>query len=113
MRDRRIEFLVERSLMYGRGQYLMFARSTNRNGIENHLKSLVWEEQSNDHCSYEPPIVFNQEEVQCLFEELWRAGFRPTTNVEGVGELRATKEHLKDLKRLVSKYAEVDLCPDQ
>ena len=42
---------------------------------------------------------------QHLMDDLWAAGFRPTNEPSGEG----IKAHLKDMRTLVSKFAEVDL----
>lgn len=49
-----------------------------------------------------PPLVtLSVDNTQSLFEELWRLGFRPSqAQDEYKGELKATKYHLEDMRKL-------------
>lgn len=47
------------------------------------------------------PIVLNLEEMQGLFDELHRAGFRPTHQPDEKSALAATERHLADLQKLL------------
>jgi len=42
-------------------------------------------------------------------DDLWNAGIRPTEGTGSAGSLRATEEHLDDMRRIVCKVLEVDL----
>jgi len=48
-----------------------------------------------------PMLTLRKDEAQVLMDDLWNCGIRPTDRANDVGELRATKEHLKDMQRIV------------
>lgn len=51
----------------------------------------------------EPLLSLRKDEVQVLMDDLWNCGIRPSEVANDVGELRATKEHLKDMQAIVFK----------
>lgn len=51
--------------------------------------------------SFEPFLELEREEAQHLLESLWRAGVRSPEITSTLGEINATKNHLKDMQRLV------------
>lgn len=55
----------------------------------------------NLHDEITPAFELHDEEAQLLLDELWRAGFRPTEGVENLGQLKATQDHLADMKKLM------------
>lgn len=48
----------------------------------------------------EPTLTLKPEEAQILIDELWDCGMRPTDIKDQSGELRATKKHLRDMRKL-------------
>lgn len=50
----------------------------------------------------------SQDALQSMMDELWREGFRPK-DIGTAGHLAATKEHLNDMRALVSKAYEIPL----
>lgn len=50
----------------------------------------------------EPVLRFEQDtDVQQLMDELWKAGFRPSTEHHGtIGQLAATEKHLNDMRAI-------------
>jgi len=50
---------------------------------------------------YEPFLELEQEEAQYLLGSLWKAGVRSPEITSTLGEINATKNHLKDMQRLV------------
>lgn len=55
-------------------------------------------------------LSLQPQEVQNLFDELYRAGFRPSQPTgDAAGELDATKRHLADMRVLVGSVLEVSL----
>lgn len=49
-----------------------------------------------DHT--EPFITLPEDVTQELFQNMWNLGFRPKKNESALGELKATKYHLEDLR---------------
>jgi len=45
-----------------------------------------------------PTVSIRFAEAQLLMDDLWRAGIRPSEGEGSAGQLRATQEHLKDLR---------------
>jgi hypothetical protein len=48
-----------------------------------------------------PTAYLNRSMAQQLMDELYRAGVRPTEAADNAGELKGTKAHLADMRRLV------------
>lgn len=70
--------------------------------------SMVFEQQ--DKCMEMRPFVqISNSDAQKLIDDLWHMGLRPTESHGSTGQIAATEKHLKDMRKLVSKFAEVDL----
>jgi hypothetical protein len=54
-------------------------------------------------CLTEPLIELSRDDAQGLFNELWRAGLRPTTEIGSEGERVALKNHIADLQKVVDR----------
>lgn len=54
-----------------------------------------------DGDSFDPFLELEQGEAQHLLESLWKAGVRSPEITSTLGEINATKNHLKDLQRLM------------
>ncbi len=52
-------------------------------------------------CEHPPWVVFDNDSIQRLMDELWHAGFRPTEGSGSAGSLAATERHLADMRTLV------------
>jgi len=55
-----------------------------------------------------PSLSLPQEALINFMDELWRQGIRPSS--ETVSSTDATKKHLQDMRKIASKFLEVDLC---
>lgn len=51
----------------------------------------------------EPTISIPRDSAQTLLDDLWNCGLRPTDGVDSPGELRATKYHLEDMRKLLDR----------
>ena len=51
----------------------------------------------------EPTFSLPRAQVQALFNDLWREGFRPAYGTGNAGHLESVKYHLEDMRRLVFK----------
>lgn len=49
----------------------------------------------------QPTARLSRSAMQGLFNELWRAGFRPADGTGNSGHVEALKYHLEDMRRLV------------
>ena len=52
---------------------------------------------------HEPMMQLSKYNAQLLMDGLWQCGIRPTEQVGSVGQLKATQDHLEDMRRLVFK----------
>lgn len=56
----------------------------------------------------EPTIHLRYEEAQTLMDELWNCGIKPSEMKDDALELKSTKYHLEDMRRIAFKYIEHD-----
>lgn len=56
-----------------------------------------------------PIVELSIKAAQTLMDDLWRAGLRPTEGAGSAGSLKATQDHLRDLRKIVSKTLKVEL----
>lgn len=54
----------------------------------------------------EPTFSLSREATQELMDSLWQCGFRPSEGTGSAGQLRATQDHLADMRRLVFERKE-------
>ena len=54
-----------------------------------------------DGMVHEPTFSLLPQQAQLLMDDLWNCGLRPTEGVGSVGQLKATQNHLADMRRLV------------
>lgn len=54
----------------------------------------------------EPCITLTEDEAQQLMNSLWDCGLRPSDIQDQSGELKATKYHLEDMRKLYFKLTE-------
>jgi hypothetical protein len=45
-------------------------------------------------------MMLDENESQVLFESLWDSGYRPKNEQQHIGELRASKFHLEDMRTI-------------
>lgn len=56
------------------------------------------------HGRYEhsnPFVTLDKSEAQILMDDLWQTGLRPSEGTGSAGSLKATQEHLKDLRTVL------------
>lgn len=51
----------------------------------------------------QPTFQLTNEEAQDLIDDLWRCGLRPTEGTGSAGSLKATQNHLEDMRTLTFK----------
>jgi hypothetical protein len=76
-------------------------KSGNSVGIAVTMKTIVEGE------AVKPTFELKMNEAQTLMDDLWNCGLRPTEGSGSAGALRATQEHLKDMRKLV--FAKLNL----
>jgi len=98
MKHRGLEFFL--SFQPYRFDYALSART--RDGY--FAKAVEWETvEEGGEFTQGPMLQLPREDVQVLFDELWRGGFRPSHVESAESALGATKYHLEDMRRLVFK----------
>jgi hypothetical protein len=53
-----------------------------------------------------PAITLNPNQAQELIDSLWQAGLRPTEGTGSAGSLKATENHLADMRKIAFKLLE-------
>ena len=56
-------------------------------------------------------LVIRREGAQRMIDDLWRLGLRPSRHEDTAGVLRATREHLADMRDLVATHRELKRWP--
>lgn len=47
--------------------------------------------------------------AQVLMDDLWAAGLRPTEGSGSAGSLKATENHLNDMRKIVAKQLDISI----
>ena len=55
----------------------------------------------------EPFLTLEPASAQSLMDELWKCGFRPADGTGSAGQLKATQDHLEDMRSIAFKALEV------
>ena len=59
--------------------------------------------------AYTQPVSITENIAQELMDELWRAGVRPSGELDSIGHREALESHLNDMRKIVSAELDVDL----
>lgn len=62
--------------------------------------SLTFEKKNPNEIA-SPCMTLTNVDLQSLFDELWRLGFRSSEHIDEKSALKATQYHLSDMRRLV------------
>jgi hypothetical protein len=97
---RNLSVLIMRDIVYNSYQIYITLRDR-ETGKLYIAKSVEFEEV--DECCITPasPLSLSKEAAQKLYSELRMEGVKPEDEDERVGELRATKRHLEDMRSIV------------
>jgi len=66
-------------------------------------------EKAEEGMAYPPALYLDYTAAQQLMDSLWECGLRPSEGSGSAGAMKAVQDHLKDMRKLVSKSLEVDL----
>lgn len=66
-------------------------------------------EKAEDGTIYPPVMHLDYVSAQVLMDSLWDCGVRPTEGSGSAGAMKATQDHLKDMRKIVSNLLKVDL----
>lgn len=55
-----------------------------------------------------PTCEISMDEAQTLMDDLWRCGLRPTEGAGSSGAMRATENHISDLRKIIFKTMEIE-----
>ena len=76
-------------------------------GEHKFVKDIVFETIDPD-CIVAPSLELPFKQGQVLMDDLWQAGIRPTEGSGSAGSLKATENHLKDMRKIVYKQLDLD-----
>lgn len=57
--------------------------------------------ENEDFLTTEPTTVLSRDEMQAMFNQLWKLGFRPMDGTGNSGHIEAMRNHLEDMRKLV------------
>lgn len=57
----------------------------------------------------EPSLRISRTAAQTLIDDLWMSGLRPTEGTGSAGSLKATQNHLNDMRKIVEKKLDIIL----
>ena len=98
--SKEIKIQAERSLVHCCIRLFGYVKT---NGKSASIQPVEITEISDGYHLWEPFLNLEYEEAQSLLESLWEAGVRSPQITSTLGEINATKHHLKDMQRLVFK----------
>lgn len=64
-------------------------------------------EESDPSQLYSPVIMLKKDAAQVLMDDLWTCGIRPTEGTGSAGSLKATQDHLADLRKIAFKRLDI------
>ena len=54
-----------------------------------------------------PPLTLSLKEAQSLMDNLWLCGLRPSEGTGSAGSLKATQNHLEDMRKIAFHFLEL------
>jgi len=85
----------------------LHARARPSGGKWAYARPLVFEEFEDELLEPDPFLVLEPPAAQTLIDELWKCGFRPSDGTGSAGQLKATQDHLEDMRSIAFKVLEV------
>jgi hypothetical protein len=82
-----------------RADYLFMKQLYFKMGENSVIKEIIWEEHNGTMCK---GADFSLDDVasQVLMDDLWACGVRPTEGSGSAGSLKATENHLDDMRKI-------------
>lgn len=78
-----------------------------KNPITNEIcKEIVMESTADFYLA--PSFTLGRQEAQVLMDDLWQAGLRPSEGTGSAGALKATQDHLKDMRTIAMNLLEIE-----
>ena len=71
------------------------------------VKGVAYSEQP-QHKIITPSLNVDIQDAQILIDDLWLCGLRPSEGTGSAGSLKATENHLKDMRKIVFKKLGID-----
>jgi len=63
--------------------------------------------EANEGIHHEPTLRLKYGEAQNIMDELWSCGLRPTEGSGSAGSLKATENHLSDMRKIAFEVLEI------
>jgi hypothetical protein len=54
-------------------------------------------------------LPMTEKNLQCLMDELWKAGIRPSNGEGNIGQIGAVKDHLADMRKLAFEMHDANM----
>jgi hypothetical protein len=99
-------FHLQRS-PFGRGLSLFISTKSDQESKICIADNLVFKTVPN-HSILEPLTQLDMNEAQELMDELWHCGIRPTEGAGSACAMRATENHLADLRKITNKLLKIE-----
>ena len=103
-RDRRL-YVSQRDIFRNVVEFYFYELT--REPRQEHIGEVVMRPLAEGADPSSPTFVLPMENAQCLMDDLWRIGLRPSEGAGSAGSLRATERHLEDMRRVVAKLLKV------
>lgn len=98
----------QRSIWKNRIEFVIFRG--NQSGICELAQPLEFKPHD-DYTPGKPTFDLTYKDAQCLMDELWNCGLRPSEGSGSAGSLAATEKHLKDMQSLAFGLLKKDGVP--
>jgi len=69
-------------------------------------KSIEFEKIPEGQRPEESTFCLSYENAQTLMDDLWTCGLRPTEGTGSAGSLKATQDHLEDMRKIAFRFLE-------
>ena len=100
-----IEFLVKHEHWnYG---ISLYARQLTEGVKQAVAQPLVFKDEPMDMYTPHPIITLSPDQAQSILDQLWGCGVRPSDGSGSTGQLKATQDHLADMKKIVFKQLNI------
>ena len=87
--------------------YRSHVNITLQDGANHFAKNIVFE-QIEDNAYIRPSLEIGIPAAQELMDDLWQAGLRPSEGTGSAGSLKATENHLKDMRKILFKQLDLE-----
>jgi hypothetical protein len=101
---RHIELAPQWSIQYRAFEIFLIGKNEKQEEVV--LRNGIFEPMGDLYMQTYPRSSFTLERTaaQSLFDDLWKAGFRPTNEIGSEGQLAALQGHLEDMRKIAFQF---------